>query len=238
MLDMAVSSNTLRPYWKRLLRSLRAIAIDNMHHSASSLMWLIERGIRVSRLQMKDDAWRVPGCDISLLQTIDLVHLGFDGCRSVTDRCRCNVLERRREVVSSEHLSGCNKVADIGASASGHGCGKLQSINLVGCSKVTDVGIIAVGHGCSRLQSIILDRCDLVTDVGVSALGHGCGQLQCIYLGGCYQMTDVGISALGHGCGQLQTIKLDRCYLVTDVGISALGHGCSHCRASNLMAAT
>ena len=79
-LDIAVSSNTSRPYWKRLLRSLRAAAIDEMRHVASSLMWLIERGICVSRLQMKDDAWQVPGCDLSLLQTIDLVHLDLDGC--------------------------------------------------------------------------------------------------------------------------------------------------------------
>ena len=59
-LDVAVSSNTSRPYWKTLLGSLRSSSIDSMDHSASSLMWLIRRGICASRIQMKDNAWRVP----------------------------------------------------------------------------------------------------------------------------------------------------------------------------------
>ena len=225
MLDIAVSNNTLRPYWKRLLRSLRSAAIDDMRHGALSLMWLIERGICVSRLQMDHDVWRVPGCDLSLLQTIDLVHLGFDGCSSVTDRCICNVVERRREL-SIEYLSGRNEVTDVGPSVLGHGCGQLQSINLEGCGKVTDVGVSALGAGCGQLQHIYLRGCHLVTDIGVSALGAGCGQLQSINLVGCGQVTDVGVSALGAGCGQLQSINLAYCGQVTDVGVSALGDGC------------
>ena len=59
---------------------------------------------------------------------------------------------------------------------------------------MTDVGVSALGHGCGRLQVINLRDCNLVTDVGVSALGHGCGQLQHIYLGDCL-VTDVGVSA-------------------------------------------
>ena len=45
MLDVAVSSKSLRPYWMTLLGSLRSTSIDEMNHSALSLMWLIERGI-------------------------------------------------------------------------------------------------------------------------------------------------------------------------------------------------
>ena len=148
-LDIAVSSYTLRPYWMTLLRSLRADAIANMHHSASSLMWLIERGTCATRLQMKDDAWRVLGCDHTQLQTIDLVHLSFDGCIDVTNECICNIVERC-------YLSSiCTKVPNTGISAMGHGCGQLQLINLRWCDMVTDVGVSALGQGCPRLQHSI-----------------------------------------------------------------------------------
>ena len=86
-LDIAVSSKTVRPYWMKLLRSLRSTFLDNMDHSASSLMWLTLRGICSIRVQMKVETWRVPGCDLSLLQTADLLHLGLDGNSRVTDEC-------------------------------------------------------------------------------------------------------------------------------------------------------
>ena len=225
-LDVAVSSNTSRPYWKTLLASLRSSSIDSIDHSASSLMWVMQRGICASRVKMKDNAWRVPGCDLSLLKTIGLFHLGLNNCCSVTDKCvlrAINGWRRKRWMVAP---SRCIEVADGGISALSTGYGQLQSINLHGCSNVTDVGISALSAGCGQLQSIELTYCIMVTDVGISALSAGCGQLQSIDLERCRKVTDVGISALSAGCGQLQSINLTHCD-VTDVGISALSRGCS-----------
>ena len=86
-LDTAVSSDVLRPHLMALLRSLRATSIDNIDHSASSFIWLIQRGICTTRIQMKVNAWRVPECDPSLLNTIGLLYLGLNGCNEVTDGC-------------------------------------------------------------------------------------------------------------------------------------------------------
>ena len=86
-LDIAVSSKTCRPYWMELLHNLRSTSIDEMDHTASSLIWLSIRGICISRMQMKVNAWKVPGCDLSLLRTVDLRHVGLNGCINVTDRC-------------------------------------------------------------------------------------------------------------------------------------------------------
>ena len=72
-LDTAVSSKTCRPRWITLLQSLRFTSIDNLDHNASSLMWLIQRGVRVLRMQMAVDAWQVSRCDLSLLRTVDLL---------------------------------------------------------------------------------------------------------------------------------------------------------------------
>ena len=57
---------------------LEIASIDSSVCCASSLMWLTNRGICPSSVQTKED---VPGCDLSLLQTADLLHLGLDGYR-------------------------------------------------------------------------------------------------------------------------------------------------------------
>ena len=90
-LDVAVSSRTLRPTWLTVLRCLRSDAMDNWGHSLSSLMWLSTRGIRASRVEMKMDKSLVRGCDILLVDTSDIVHLGLGGCSNMTDQCIVNV---------------------------------------------------------------------------------------------------------------------------------------------------
>ena len=105
ILDSAVSCNAFRPYWITLLHTLRATALDNMDHSTSSLMWLLRRGICVSRMQMKVDAWQGAGCDLSLLKTVDLLHLGFNGCSSITDQCILMIVTRCRKLIMSDKRS-------------------------------------------------------------------------------------------------------------------------------------
>ena len=84
-LDVAVSSRRLRPSWLTVLRCLRSDAMDNWGHSLSSLMWLSKRGIRASRVRMNMDISRVRGCDILLVDTSDIVHLGLGYCTNMTD---------------------------------------------------------------------------------------------------------------------------------------------------------
>ena len=113
ILDVAVSSERCRPHWISFLHLVRSAAIDDMDHSASSVRWLSMRGISVSRLQMKVNAWQVRSCDLSLLKSFELLHIGLNGCRNVTDGCiaiRCCKLR-------SICLRGCKKVTDAGISA-------------------------------------------------------------------------------------------------------------------------
>ena len=111
---------------------------------------------------MKDDGWRVPECDLSLLKTINLLHLGLKGCSSVTDECILKAVTGRFEGLS-EDVSGRNMIRDSGVSALSGGCGQLRSIDLADCVEVTDAGVIALGAGCGQLQSINLSHCR-VTD--------------------------------------------------------------------------
>ena len=121
-LDVAISSITLRPYWATLLGALKSPSIDKMCHCTSSLMWLIQRGICTTRIQMKVNAWRVPGCDLSLLKKIVLLHLGLNGCSSVTDKCILKAVNRcDRE--RSDDSGRCSGSAENDVSELGHGCG-------------------------------------------------------------------------------------------------------------------
>ena len=176
ILDIAFSNNGSRPYWMTLLHSLRSCIIDDWGHNMSSLMWLIRRGIHARRVQMKEDAWLVRGCDLLLLETADIEHFGLSGCSELTDQCIMNMVNVCGKLTSID-LNECNKLTDTGISPLGARCGQLKSINIAGCGKVTDAGISALGAGCGQLQSINLWGCDKVTDVGRSALGAGCQYL-------------------------------------------------------------
>ena len=165
---------------------------------------------------MKHDAWRIPGCDLSLLKTMYLVHLGLNSSSSVTDGCLLKIVNRYDGECDGKRLGECNKKTDV--------CRKRQGIILAVCDTATDAGIVALGHGCGQLQSIDLSYCNKVTDAGIIALGHGCGQLQSINLAWCWKVTGAGVVALGHGCGQLLSFDLAHCYEVTDAGVLALGH--------------
>ena len=171
-LDVAISSRRLRPSWLTVLRCLRSDAMDNWGHSLSSLMWLSKRGIRASRLQMKMDSSLVRGCDILLVDTSDIVHLGLVGCINMTDQCMVDIVYRCVKLRSID-ISGCDQVTDAGVRAFGAGYGQLQSIDLTCCEKVTDAGIIALGAGCGQLRSYNLFGCEKVTDAGIIALGAG-----------------------------------------------------------------
>ena len=142
-LDGALTSHDFRPYWMMLLHSLRSAGIDELGHSFATLMWVAKRGICARSIQMKVDGWRVRGCDLLLLETIDLVHLGLDGCLNITDQCILNIVHRCRKLNSLD-VRGCKSLTDVGISGLAAGCGRLQSINLSGCNKVADTGVSAL----------------------------------------------------------------------------------------------
>ena len=81
------------------------------------------------------DAWQVRGCDLLLLETDDIVHLGLSNCNNLTDQCLTDILSRCRKLTSID-LRGCDKVSDVGVSTLGAGCGQLLSINLSHCDQV------------------------------------------------------------------------------------------------------
>ena len=57
-------------------------------------------------------------------------------------------------------LGDCRKVTDVGITALGTGCGKLQSIDLSGCYMVTDAGVTACEIDVLQLTTSCTQRCD------------------------------------------------------------------------------
>ena len=132
-LDKAVLNHESRPYWMKLLHSLRGGVIDDWCHNIHSLMWLARCGIHATRVQIKHgDAYHVHDFVILSLETDDIVHLGLNNCYRLTDQCMTDILSRCRKLTSID-LGSCEKVADASVLALGRGCGQLQSINLHRC---------------------------------------------------------------------------------------------------------
>jgi Leucine Rich repeat len=223
LLDMAVSSYSVRKEWLIILKFIMCKAIDGWRHSHSSIRWAIKRGIPVTHvfvgLKHRDTV-----SDITF-EAVD-INVSPYLCEKVVRVDDSLTIWEGHKYLLSIDLSGCKGITVIGLSALGHGCDQLQTINLCGCQGITDAGLSALALGCGWLQIIDLSECQGITDIGLSALVHGCGQLQTINLCGCQGIEDIDLSVLGHGCGQLQIIDLSGCEGITDIGLSALGHGC------------
>jgi hypothetical protein len=185
-LDVAFSNKTSTTAWRFLLRSVRSTAIDGWVHSLASLMWLIRRGIRVSRIQIKVVACQIRRCDLLLLETSDLVHFGLNSCDSFTEQFMLNFLHQCGKSWRTERPNRTN-VTNAGVSALG---AQLESIDLGGCTILTDTILAGLSLGCCQLQSINLRFCDNLTDIGMSALGHRCPRLQSINLWFCCNVTE------------------------------------------------
>ena len=230
-LDMAVSNHSVRESWLNTLKASASQAVDEWHHSHTSMKWVMLRCIRITTVLVKqENGFKLSDSTLETVSANVLRNVVYD---DVVSRRELVIWEGCKYLKSID-LSRCQDITDIGVSALGHGCSQLQSIDLSYCRSITDIGVSALGHGCGQLQSIDLSYCRSITDIGISALGHGCGQLQSIDLSYCQDITDIGISTLGHGCGQLQTINLSYCQDITDIGVSALGHGCGQLQSINL----
>ena len=193
LLDIALSSNSARKSWLLILKSITFNAIDQWHHSHSSMKWAIKRNICATQILVSAD------------HSDEVSDLTFEALGIHSNPTLCGEKEKGDSILATWEKRKY-----------------LQTIDLSSCEGITDIGISALCHGCDQLLTIHLSRCQGITDTGLLALGYGCSKLQTINLEGCQGITDMGISALGHGCGQLQTINLSWCQGITDMGISAL----------------
>ena len=233
-LDTAIGHKQDRSTWLTCLRAMDTTAIDEHEHSCSSLRWVVERGIRVKRIKIRESSRNeiVPET-FDGLYAPSLLSLDLHGCINVTDvvisslSVGCSELQ---EIIVSE----CTRIGDAGIVAVADHCPKLCVINLSNCQNITDAGIIVLAHGCPQLSSIDLSSCHDITDAGMIALAQGCPQLSSINLYNCSNITDAGMIALAHGCPQLSSINLSECSNITDAGVIALAHGCPQLSSINL----
>ena len=86
---------------------MRIAALDDWAHNYSSLKWLIKRGLRASRVEVRFDAGIITGRDIAQLDTTNLVHLGLVDCRNLDDQCILDHAVSLQILVSID-LSGCS----------------------------------------------------------------------------------------------------------------------------------
>ena len=71
---------------------------------------------------MKVDGLRVRGCDLLLLETIELVDLGLEGCLDITDECIMEVVQQSCKLTRLD-ISRCESLTDADITALSAGCG-------------------------------------------------------------------------------------------------------------------
>ena len=115
-LDAAVTYHIYKAHWMTLLRTMRSAAVDDWGHSYSSLMWLIRRGIRPTRMHLTVDAWQVRDCDLFQIGATDLVDIGLNNCINLTDQFMFYISDQRHGLRCLD-VRNCQEVTDAGISA-------------------------------------------------------------------------------------------------------------------------
>ena len=248
-LDVAVSNHAQRIFWKNILPALQISAVDDWAHNYASFKWLIKRGLRASRVEIKFNAAMVSGLDISQLDTTKLLHLGLVDCCCLVDSC---ILAHavNLQILESIDLRGCSLLTDASISLLGQGCPLLRNIAFgeshalssgfvtIGNKIYTDIGLYAIGKGCPLLESVNLTGCAQVTDDGLSAIAYGCPHMQSIDLTGCRQISDAGAAAVSGACPDLKSIsfaaRIGYGGDITDETLLALASGCTQLQSIDM----
>ena len=243
--DIAVTNTAARDIWLWSLHVANHGTISEYRHCPRSIRWLIERGMRLESLTVRDGQW-----DADRLNGITVLGLNKSLLRYVSFG-KCNIGDT--EVLSIAHdcpnlskisLDGCNGITDASVITLAKCCQQLVSMNIGGCGNITDKGLLAfgcaIGSACpnkidgnmvdrlhfTNLEMISLSGCANITDVGVSAVVRCCPLLTNFVLHGCVKITDIGVSAVAHNCPRLDIIDLSWCGMITDIGVSAIADKC------------
>ncbi|KAI8369624.1 uncharacterized protein BYT42DRAFT_539090 [Radiomyces spectabilis] len=152
-------------------------------------------------------------------QLLNLTHLSFSSCTSLTDAALLAFLQSSTAPLTHLSLSNCARLSDISLRHLAHHCPQLTHLELAGCVLLTDQGFCYLA---SRIRSFVhLDLEDLqqITGSTVKSLANHQTRLRRLCLSNCTQITDDAITHLVlHGvCTQLHHLELDNCIVTDDV---------------------
>jgi hypothetical protein len=140
VLDIALSSYIVRELWLITLKSITCKAVNEWHHSHSSMRWMMRRSLFVTHIV------------VGVKHRDEVSDFTFEPADINGGPASCG-----------EGVRDDRKLSPMW-----QGCERLESIDLSSCRRMTDIGVSALGSGCSHLQTIDLSQCYKVRDGSIS----------------------------------------------------------------------
>ena len=253
-LDIAVGNKAERLLWLHSLHTIDSAAIDGYEHCHSSIRWLITRGARTTRIQVRRIVTTSQGEKNDTINDLTFASVDFicawmanylnKGCVLNTDETETETPKSSGKILESDLSSASSKCRGVTNSAECsvpiriQGClymTSVTSIDLYNCN-VSDIRMSTIAQSCPQLTSINLHCCKKITNVGVSSLVQGCSHLTSIDLRGCNNISNEGVIAITESCHHLTSIDLSYCHSVSDIGVISISESCHYLTSINLSA--
>jgi hypothetical protein len=90
-------------------------------------------------------------------------------------------------------------------------CHELRSVTLGLNARYLDVGVTALGTGCPKLESFTCADFTALEAPSIAALARGCRHLQTLHLGKSVRLTDSALCAIAENCTDLRSVELTTC---------------------------
>lgn len=142
-----------------------------------------------------------------------LERLVLGGCKELSERMLCDLLDRNRQLISVDFagIVGVRRLALLGIASC---CPQLQGLNLSDCASVDDDGLVAIAEGCRDLRRVKLSKCTSISDRAVLALSQARLLLE-VDLDGCPDVSAASVKQLLRLC-PIRDLRLSLCGAIGD----------------------
>lgn len=246
-----ISNEDTKLTWLQCLKTfINLRALVTMEYDHSWIRWLILRGIKTSRIHVKQASVReiadatFKDIEMSTLRSINLsfckeisnatIRALSAGCPNITNVTLVNcsgitdasmtILKDQFVELSEVDIENCKRVTDAGVSELTK-CKSLKSLRLAYNCNLTESAFTILGTTSHGMRLIDLDGCSKINDNGVALICKGCPLLESISISYCRQLTTSSLEAIAK-CKHLTSIKLRNNDAIGDSGVIALAEGC------------
>lgn len=246
-----ISNEDTKLTWLQCLKTVINLrALVTMEYDHSWIRWLILRGVKTSRIHVKQASVReisdatFKDIEMSTLRSINLsfckeisvatirafsvgcpniTNVTLVNCSGITDASMTILKDQFVELLEVD-IENCKRVTDAGVSELTK-CKSLTSLRLAYNCNLTESAFTILGSTSHGMKVIDLDGCSKISDNGIALICKGCPLLESISISYCRLLTTTGVEAIAK-CKHLTSIKLRNNYAIGDSGIIALAEGC------------
>ncbi|RHZ71458.1 hypothetical protein Glove_258g67 [Diversispora epigaea] len=199
--------NTSGPLYWRLMKIKRVMCGKTKHLYCSKMVYLKLAGLKISDTLLSAILRLCPNIHTLILDRSygfsnipiieiarccpKLLHLSFDACKAITDRCITQFCPNLIYLNLSSH----HHIKDISFCAIARSCVNLRHLDLSSNYYMTDNAVCDIVHSCANIQYLILHR-TYITDKTIYDIAHYCSNLLVLDVGDCWRISKESIHFL------------------------------------------